>query len=287
MKFKKIYVEITNRCNLACSFCTLNKRMVQQCTFNQFQKIVNECKPYTRYLYLHVLGEPLLHVELGRLITYAKSEGLQINLTTNGTLLAQKEDLLSNNAPRQINVSLHNFKEQESIDTDTYVKEICRVSQTLSKQSYVSLRFWSSQNNKFDNETMLFLKKINEEFPFSMEELMNKQRVTLQKNIFLHKEEIFVWPTLDSTNESHGTCYGLRQQIAILVDGTVVPCCLDGDGIINLGNIYHSSLKEIVESKRAIEIRQGFENQRCTEELCRKCTFKHRFTKKEEYNETS
>lgn len=282
MKFKKIYVEITNSCNLACSFCTLNKRKVQQCTFTQFKKIVSECKPYTKHLYLHVLGEPLLHIELGQFIEYAKSEGLQINLTTNGTLLAYKQEILLKNAPRQINISLHNFKEQEGINVDSYIQQMCKVSRLLSEQSYVSLRFWSSQNNVFDDETMEFLDKLQVEFPFSIEDLMKHQKVTLQKNIFLHKEEVFEWPSLERTEETQGTCYGLRQQLAILVDGTVVPCCLDGEGIINLGNIYQISLKEIIESKRASEIRKGFENQRCSEELCRKCTFKHRFMKKED-----
>ena len=101
--------------------------------------------------------------------------------------------------------------------------------------------------------------------------------IKLRENLYLDKQEEFVWPNLnnDYYNEI-GTCYALKDQLAILVDGTVVPCCLDGDGIINLGNIFTSTLEEIMESKRYINMKTGFCNRKVTEELCKKCSFKDR-----------
>ena len=76
-----------------------------------------------------------------------------------------------------------------------------------------------------------------------------------------------------------GTCYGLRRQLGILVDGTVVPCCLDQDGIINLGNIFNEDLENIVSSDRAKEIVTNFRNNKLKEDLCKRCGYIKKFKK--------
>lgn len=70
-----------------------------------------------------------------------------------------------------------------------------------------------------------------------------------------------------------GTCYGLIDHIGILVDGTIIPCCLDSKGIINLGNIYNDNLKEILKKDRVNNIIKGFKGNKKLEELCKHCKF--------------
>ena len=107
--------------------------------------------------------------------------------------------------------------------------------------------------------------------------LYNKKKMDESDNLYLDKQEEFVWPSLDNDYYNEiGTCYALKDQLAILVDGTVVPCCLDSDGVINLGNIYKENLEDIINSNRYQTMKIGFCNRKVTEELCKKCSFKDR-----------
>ena len=88
---------------------------------------------------------------------------------------------------------------------------------------------------------------------------------------------MFEWPDLCKSDGSDGYCHGLKDQIAILVDGTVVPCCLDNNGDINLGNIHTESMEEILNKEKTTKIIEGFKNRVAVEQLCKKCTYKNRF----------
>ena len=99
----------------------------------------------------------------------------------------------------------------------------------------------------------------------------------MDNKILIDFDEYFQWPSLDSTHHSHATCYGLKNHIAILSSGTVVPCCLDSYGIINLGSLKNQKLKDILHSKRALDIVKGFQRDEAVEDLCQKCSFKDRF----------
>src|SRR5574344_691968 len=108
MKFKKIYVEITNNCNLNCSFCSKDKRQKKSLTEREFRYILNEIKEYTNYIYLHVKGEPLLHKDIIKFINIADEYNLKVNLTTNGVLIDKEIDKLKEcKAINKINFSLH------------------------------------------------------------------------------------------------------------------------------------------------------------------------------------
>ena len=96
----------------------------------------------------------------------------------------------------------------------------------------------------------------------------------------VNKDNLFQWPDLNSAKKNNAFCHGLKTHIGILVDGTVVPCCLDGEGIINLGNIFEESLSNILNNNRTMNVIKGFENNKCVEELCSRCAFKNRFNSK-------
>ncbi len=253
-KFKKIYIEITNICNLKCSFCPQDNMVKKEMSLEEFEIILNKIKDYTDYIYLHVKGEPLTHSNLKNIIMLAKKYKFNINITTNGTLLKNKyKDIIG---IRELNISL------QSITDLSYLEDIFEVSEILSKETFIEYRLWTK--NKYEKEILEAIKS-------RYNTLDNK----LSKNIYFKKGEEFIWPSLsnDILRET-GTCYGTRDQLGILVDGTVIPCCLDSKGIINLGNIFNNSLNEIINSKRFMNISKGFENNILCENLCKKCGFK-------------
>lgn len=285
-RFKKIYIEITNVCNLNCSFCPPTKRKPEFMSIDTFGKILNQIKPYTDYIYLHVKGEPLLHPDLSAILDISYEKGFFVNITTNGTLIPEiKDTLFAKPAIRQINISLHSM---ENNNTDnTYIKNILTyIKQAVSDTSMIiSLRLW----NLDDKDSFSFgagknsavLQAIENAFnlPFRIEEASATDRgIKIADRIYVNQDFVFEWPDINAKEiNTSGFCYGLRNHVAILVDGTVVPCCLDQDGIMNLGNISETDFSKIIGSKRAIDIVNGFNNRQITEELCKKCPYISRF----------
>ena len=288
-KFKKIYIEITNICNLKCDFCPTTKRKNEEMTVENFQIILQKIKPFTNHIYLHVKGEPLFHSNIKKLLNLAHNMEFNINITTNGTLISEYTDFFSNEVqPRQINFSLHSFDNtHDTITPNKYLKDIFLFSDSilLSKKTYVSLRLWNfnkdDKNSQNWEKNNYILKEIEKHFKLEYEIahlLTPGIGLKIGEKLYINSDYEFIWPTLDTTYfEEKGFCYALRNQIAILVDGTVVPCCLDNDGIINLGNIFKTEFSEILKNKKTLDIYNGFSQNNAVEELCKKCQFKEKF----------
>ena len=288
-KLKKIYLEITNVCNLACEFCPPTKRKAKFMEYETFAEILRQIKPHTDYVYLHVKGEPLLHPELGRFLDLCKAKGFHVNITTNGTLIEQVgEMLLTKSAVRQINFSMHSVESTSSKQNrEEYVKQITAFAKEAMQKTamQVSLRLWNLQENEEGkleygvNRELLEL--IAKEFSWAGVEHLEAnglKGIALAERIYLNQDVQFAWPDITLEEEDKtGFCYGLRHQAAILVDGTVLPCCLDSDGIIALGNIHKNTFSEIMESERAVRLLEGFSKRQAVEELCRKCGYRKRF----------
>ena len=273
-KFKKIYIEITNICNLSCSFCSIDNRVKDKVTVNKFEEILKKIDKYTDYIYLHVKGEPLLHPNLKELLDIASKYNKHVNITTNGTLIADKIDILTHPAIRQINISLHSENNK-----DNYLDDINRSVDKL-KNKIVVFRYWTLKDNELNKISTGIVNKIIDYYKLStdtVEKINKENHIKLRDNLFLDKQNEFVWPDLnnDYYNEI-GTCYALKDQLAILVDGTIVPCCLDSNGVIKLGNIYENTLEEVINSNRFQDMVKGFQNRRVCEELCKHCSFKDR-----------
>ena len=260
MKYKKVYIEITNNCNLNCSFCIHNKRKGKFMTMNEFKIILNKMKGYTKYLYFHVLGEPLLHPCINELIDEA-SKDFYVNITTNGYLI---KNIKNNKNIRQINISLHS-----SLDNnEKYLKSIFEVVDNLKKYTYINYRLWT---NKSDEIINILEKKYNVKI---------KDSRKLEENVFIDFDKEFIWPDLNNNIcKTHGRCYALRDHIGILVDGTVIPCCLDGNGKINLGNIFEDDLEKIINSDRCKCMINGFKERKLVEPLCKHCGFIDKLSK--------
>ena len=265
--FKKIYVEITNNCNLSCSFCNEVKRKREFITIDKFNTLLDRLKGYTNYLYFHLMGEPLLHPNINELIDLA-SNSFNINITTNGYLLDRIKD---NKNITQINISLHSFNEKYSKTLDEYLNNIFNsTEELLQNNTIINYRLWT--NTKYKD---LIIDKLNRYYNVSI-----NGNTTIKKNVFIEFDTEFIWPDLnnDYYNEA-GSCMGLRTHIGILVDGTVVPCCLDTNGVINLGNIYEEELNAILNKDIVKEMKDNFKNNKKIENLCKHCNFYDRIIK--------
>lgn len=261
--YKKIYIEITNNCNLKCDFCIKNDRKIEYIDIDDFKKILDKIEDYTNYLYLHILGEPLMHPKINELIDIA-SKRFNINITTNGYLINKIKE---NKNIRQINISIHSYNEKYGISIDKYLDNIFKVADKLKDNTYISYRFWVK--SKYND---LILKKINEKYKTNLENV--ERNIKISDNVFMSVEKEFIWPDLNNEiNNKTGSCHGIIDHIGILVDGTVVPCCLDSKGIINLGNIYDSELDEIIKTEKYQNIFKNFKNNKRVEKLCQKCNF--------------
>lgn len=285
-KFKKIYIEITNICNLSCNFCPKTSRKPDFMDKEAFNHIIKKIRPYTDHVYFHLMGEPFLNKELETFLEISKENQLKVNITTNGTLINNVRNILLNaSALRQVNISLHSFEaNEEKVDFEKYINNIIDfvLEATENKNIICSLRLWNLDTRYSANNTMNIdiFKLLEEEFETNCdlrECLKEKNSFKLRKNVYISMGEKFKWPSLEVEElGERAFCYGLRDQIGILVDGTVVPCCLDSEGNIPLGNIFESDLEEILSSKRATEIYNGFSKRKAVEELCRRCGFINR-----------
>ena len=261
--FKKVYVEITNNCNLDCYFCIKNKRNKKYISIDEFKVLLDKLEGYTNYLYFHVMGEPLMHPGINELIDLASTR-YRVNITTNGYLINK---IKNNKGIRQINISLHSYDTKYKKSLDNYLNNIFdSVDSLVNNGTVINYRLWVNSVNKYE-----IINKLNDKYNCNIE---NNKKLKLANNIYYEAEEEFVWPSMNNDYYSeNGTCMGTRSHIGILVDGTVVPCCLDSEGIINLGNIYKSNLDDIINSAKFKAIKEGFLNNKKMEMLCKKCCF--------------
>lgn len=278
MKFKKVYIEITNICNLNCSFCIKDNRRKKEMSVNEFETVLKKIDKYTDYIYLHVKGEPLIHSKLDEILSLTSKYNKYVNITTNGVFLKEKVDILKKyNNIRQINISLHS--ENNKIN---YIEDIIEAVDKL-KNVYIVYRFWTLKNNKLDNIMLKYLDKIKEKY-FINDEVYNKimrgNNVKIDNNIYINKDKEFEWPNINNNYYNEfGFCYGLKHQIGILVDGTIAICCLDSFGTSNLGNIFNDDMEAIINSKKVKNIIKGFNDRKVYLDICRHCSYKERFNK--------
>ena len=279
--FKRAYVEITNTCNLQCAFCPGTSREKRFMSVEEFRLIAEKLRSVTGYLYLHVMGEPLLHPELAGILDVAAVLDFRVCLTTNGTLLdRRKEELLAAKALHKVSVSLHSFEGNDGGEIKEYLETVWDFAAKAAENGVIcALRLWNEGGANVRNgeiETFLSQKCGADVKTLPVDGNGNRR---LGENLFLESAEKFDWPDLEA--EACGTefCYGLRQQIAVLCDGTVVPCCLDGQGTVALGNLLTDELDGILASPRAAAIREGFARRQPAEELCRRCGYATRFNR--------
>lgn len=279
MRFKRIYIEITNTCNLSCSFCIQNQRTPRRMSVEEVRHILQQIQPYTKFVYLHVLGEPLSHPQIREILAACEQYGMQVNITTNGTLLRKQREVLRQSRLRQLNVSLHSFPHHEQ---DDYLQDVFTVCEELAAQGvHISYRLWSLRDQQLTKESEVLLHQLLKHYQKpSLPQLQQRMRMDLGDHLHLNLETIFTWPSLQHPFVStKGRCLGLKQMCAILSDGTVVPCCLDSKGDIPLGNLFQEDFAAILQKERTTRMLTDLHNQHMREALCQHCSYRLRFTK--------
>ena len=283
---KKIYIEITNICNLKCKFCPETNRNKELMSLEDFEKIIEKIHNHTKLVCLHVKGEPLLHNQLEGIFRILEKYDLQCNITTNGTLIKEKLEIIKESkAVRQINFSIHSIT-QNGIRNEEYLQSIFESAEKL-ENIMISYRLWNLQNLKENNINKNIIETIEKYYNIKnlKEQLMENDFIKLKENIFINQDEEFTWPDINKNAIiKSGRCLALKEQIAILVDGTVVPCCLDNNGDIPLGNILQESFEDILKKPKSIAIKKNFENSIITCKLCETCGFLQRLEKKRKKN---
>ncbi len=274
-RFKKIYLEISNICNLQCSFCPGTARKKQAMQEAEFVQILEKLRPWTDYLYFHLMGEPLCHPHLAQYLHLAKEAGFKVILTTNGTLLEKQQQMLLSSGVHKINISLHAFEANDlDIPFEIYLDRCLRFGQAAEGKMIIAYRLWN--RGGADRQNGQIRSALEASFPG---EWVKEPRGTrIGQKIYLEYGDKFDWPDLSVPDQGDRVfCYGLRDQLGILCDGTVVPCCLDHEGDIALGNLLTQDMEEILSSPRATALYDGFSQCCAAETLCRRCGYARRF----------
>lgn len=278
---QRAYVEITNICNLRCDFCPGTRRAPTAMSPGDFRQLAEKLRPHTRYLYLHVMGEPLLHPQLSEILSICCALDFRVCLTTNGFLLPEKLPILRA-APclYRVHISLHAYEANRTpLTLPDYIRGCVESAVTLSEGGVTCiLRLWNRGGGDVRNGEIEYL--IGQFARRDMTSLPTDRKGSrrLLPHLFVENADKFHWPGDPAYRGPDAQfCYGLRRQIAVLCDGTVVPCCLDGEGHIPLGNLFTQSIDEILTSDRAQKILRGFDCRQPAEEFCRRCGFASRF----------
>ena len=272
-KYSRVYVEITNICNKSCSFCHGTKRERRMLSEDEFSHIATSLVGITDYLYFHVMGEPTSHPMLIRFIGIANSLGFKVAITTNGTLLPRVGEALVSSGVYKVNISLHSL---EGEDNEKYLSSVCHFADMASGAGVLTvLRLWNGGEKNPENDKTLA--HLREHLPG--EWAWGKRGARIRHRLHLEFGERFEWPDINRDKISDEVfCYGLSDHFGILSDGTVIPCCLDSDGEIKLGNIFKTPIEEILSSDRATRISEGFGRRCGVEALCKRCGYATRFS---------
>ena len=276
---KRIYIEITNLCNLHCRFCLRPDRKQTSMTPNQFRSIITQSKPYTDYVYLHVQGEPLLHPRFEEIMDICDAYGMKVQLVTNGTMPERIPDPIRHPSLRKVSFSVQSIDDRPDADAHEYTADVVTACRRLSEAGITAaeIRFWQKTPAP-GSASAACLQYLKDHYTFIPDSRQRNFRI--MDHVYVDFADEFEWPSLSHPLISEtGTCHGAIDQIAVLSNGTAVPCCLDAGGAVKLGNIFETSLESILQSEAYRSLTEGFRRNELREELCRRCGFRTRFDK--------
>jgi radical SAM protein with 4Fe4S-binding SPASM domain len=273
--YSRAYVEITNICNMRCSFCHGHSRQPRRMTREEFAHILHQLQGQTGYVYYHLMGEPLTHPSLPEFLAMAREQGFKSVITTNGTLLHKVLPALLEAGLHKLSISLHSFEQDDEETFRTYLSHVAKAAITAAEAgTVVVLRLWNKGFDKGRND--LALEFLQSAIPGQWKE--NTRGFRIREKFYLEWGDRFQWPDKDAPIQGECVrCYGMVDHFGILCDGTVVPCCLDSDGVIALGNVFREELSDILNSPRAQAIAAGWQRRTPSEDLCRRCGYAQRF----------
>lgn len=274
-RINRVYIEISNQCNLNCHFCAPTKRKPQLMTLDEFTSIIIQVKSITPYIYLHIKGEPTIHPLFDQFLTICDQHHMNVQLVTNATHLENIKP--HHKSLRKLSLSLH------SLDEHNYdLKNIeDHIDHLINNQddycTYLEARFWRKDDLKTRSQSILN-HLLDTYHPI---QCAHSQNLQINKRCFIGFEQAFDWPSLNNhTTSTAGTCKGGMNMIAIHSNGNVSACCLDNDGDISFGNIYTSQLMDILNGSLYQEFISKMSQHQLIHPLCQACTYRYRFNNK-------
>ena len=267
----RCYLEITNVCNLDCVFCPKMDRPKHRLTQEEFDHLTDKLQGQVQFLYFHLMGEPFLHPLLPDFIQSARQKGFVPVLTTNGTLLPKTRGVIEAH-PHKIQISLHSQEGNGKENPEAYLEGVMKFAlEAASAGIIIVLRLWNQGGYDRANDHIHEVLASYCPRPWTS----RRDGWKLAENLFLEYDRMFEWPDAEREEfeEKEVFCYALRNQVGVLVDGSVVPCCLDHAGDIKLGNLFTQTLDEVLASPRAKALYDGFTKHEASEALCRKCGY--------------
>ena len=284
--FKRVYLEISNICNVQCSFCPVVEKDKKLMNLVEFEAILKQVAPLAEIVCLHLMGEPLAHPKFLQILEICEKYNTQIDLTTNGILIKRyTEQIVNSKCVRQVNFSLQAFKDNfPNKDITPYlipIFDFIKLGHEVKPSLYTNLRMWNQDSNASDNEDIFV--HIENHFEVNINRNIEVGAIkskNIWNRLYLHFDSRFEWPSFLLPHQgTQGRCHGILNHIGIHADGSVVPCCLDKNAVINLGNAKEQSLADIINSERFQAMRNGFLNGVLVEKLCQHCSFINRFKK--------
>ena len=293
-RFKKVHIEISNNCNLNCDFCPMVNRPKQVMSTDLFRKVMSDVAPLSENVALHLMGEPTMHPDFSEIIKICHRFGTPVNLVSNGSILNESvRESLFDPIISQVSFSVHSFEaNHRDKDISPYLEKILKFCEESFKRNpdlFINFRLWNLSNFEEDlkSRNSDIIKKIFGWFGLDCDPeaiIMEGRSSKVYKRLFLNFDTMFDWPSLDQPFcETKGFCVGMMTQLGVHADGTVVPCCMDKDAVINLGNLKTMSLSEVLGSGRTIRLVRGFDQGELVEDLCQHCSWRQRFKVKQKY----
>ena len=191
-------------------------------------------------------------------------------------MLSKRGEELLSSGVYKVNISIHSFEEGSNEAYQAYISDCIDFADKASKAGILTvLRLW---NKGYDAGRNINTLQLLQNYFAEEEWKEGGKGARIRNKLHLEYGERFEWPDMEKEDRGEDVyCYGLKDHFAILCDGSVVPCCLDREGEITLGNIFQEDVATILASPRAKAMRQGFSCRKATEELCRKCGYARRF----------
>lgn len=274
MRFKKVYIELSDKCGLNCKFCPTPKNKRPVLTPLEFEFVLQKFRPYCDFFTMHILGDPMI-LDIKAYLEVARKLDVKIDLTTSGFYLKDKIEMILSYNLAQFNISLASFFWQNLVKFDDYIEPILEFCDKFSGDGFVNLRLWNfDKSNNPLNDNSIFYNKFNSHFNIVIDEKAPKFR--LKRHILLTQSRSFNWPFVSKNQKTNtfGSCYGLIHQIGVLSSGKIVPCCMDASGEIVLGDIFCDELEAVFKSERFQNIVSGFRQNILVEKLCQACEFR-------------
>lgn len=255
----RLWIEPTSYCNLRCIMCPnkdLEARQKGYMEFDLYRKIIAQASRFVFDIHLLHRGESLLHPDFFRMIRHAHEAGIVTRFHTNGTLLDEDK------AHRLIASGLDQFAFSfDGFDRETYEK--IRVNADFEKTVDNIIRFLKIKERLKARKPETLIELIN--FPHlyenqgrdKLKEFISRfRRLPLDRIVI---KEMHNWAGETGAcqpQRKYAPCTFLWHALIIFWDGSVLPCTQDFHGYYILGNVRDSSLAEIWNNERMVNLRR-------------------------------